>query len=385
MAHIQRNPDGSLMYPWYDPRNLDLGITEAYASTTGQALSDEGGSQLNPSGILSPFDVNPDSYDPGGSDSNAILTNDQGTTGTFDQLYPNVSTNDSIGGVENVDYFTNAFGDRQAITQDTGGGGETEDQRIARLFAEQVALARKAAEAGRVQAQQGWDMAKGIFDEGIGTLGTRRGEFTDIFNRGSNQILGRYEQERGNLQAGNQGQETNLRNSLRALGMGGSAFMKGQGRLRQQAAGQLGNLAQQRSDNDLSNQQGYNTNQEWATGQETGLNRYLQNASDQLVNANNQIGLAEQGDVAQINQNVSSLMAQINAQQAALRAAQGNISGYAANPYAPDMSSFAGVLSGGGANVGGNQQAGNQASSVTQDGYTLADLLKQQAGGNMYT
>ena len=384
MAHIQRNPDGSLMYPWYDPRNLDLGVTEAYASSTGQALSDEGGSQLNPSGILSPLDVNPGVYDPAGSDSNAILTNDQGTTGTFDQLYPNVSTTDSIGGVENVDYFTNEFGDRQAITQDTGGGGETEDQRIARLFAEQVALARKAAEAGRVQAQQGWDMAKGIFDEGIGTLGTRRGEFTDIFNRGSNDILGRYEQERGNLQAGNQGQETNLRNSLRALGMGGSAFLTGQGRLNQQKIGASGDLAKQRSDNDLANQQGYNTNQEWATGQETGLNRYLQNASDQLVNANNQIGLAEQGDVAQINQNVSSLMAQINAQQAALRAAQGDIGGYAADPYTTNMSSMAGVLGGGAANIGGTQQDLSQASNVTQDGYTLADLLKQQAGGSMY-
>ena len=267
----------------------------------------------------------------------------------------------------------------------TGGGGETEDQRIARLFAEEVALARKAAEAGRVQAQQGWDRAKGIHGEGMATLGTRRGEFTDIFNRGSNQILGRYEQERGNLQAGNKGANERMRNSMRALGMGGSAFQKGQGRLRQQAAGQLGNLSEQRSDNDLANLTGYNTNNEWAQGQETGLDRFLQGATDQMTNANNQISLAEQGDVNQINQNVSNFMAQMDAQNAALRAAQGNIGGYSAGAYAPDMSSFAGVLSGGGANVGGNQQTGNQASSVTQDGYTLADLLRQQAGGNMYT
>ena len=77
-------------------------------------------------------------------------------------------------------------------------------------------------------------------------------------------------------------------------------------------------------------------------------------------------------------------MQNMQAHQQALQAAQGNIAGYETNTYAVNISSMLGALNGGAASIGGNQTAGNQASNVTQNGYTLADLLKQQAGGNMY-
>ena len=329
-----------------------------------------GATQTDPvTGVTYIFNANDSSWTP-------ISTGEDQPQEVMPPIYPDSPYPDGIS-----ETTTEPVGDDVSapITQPVDDGPSAAD-----LFAAQVKLAQSAAEAGRVQAQQGWDKAKGIFDEGIGTLGTRREEFKDIYDTGSNEILGRYEGERGNLQAGNQGQETNMRNSLRALGMGGSAFVKGQGRLNQQKIGAAGDLASERSTNDLANLTGYNTNNEWATGQETGLNRFLQGASDQLTNANNQIGLAQQGDVNQINQNVSTLMQNMQAHQQALQAAQGGIAGYETNPYAVNMSSMLGALNGGAASIGGNQTAGNQASNVTQNGYTLADLLKQQAGGNMY-
>ena len=151
----------------------------------------------------------------------------------------------------------------------TGGGGSvlganTTDGGNDGGLGAAIALAQAAADESRRRAGVGFDRARGIYDEGIGLLGERRNQFQNIFDTGSNQILGAYEGERGNLQATGQNQDTNLRNSLRALGLGGSAFLKGQGRNRQQQAKAAGNLSTQRSANDLANLQGFNTNQEYA-------------------------------------------------------------------------------------------------------------------------
>ena len=356
----------------------DFGVTEAFANEVSPGQTDLSEAITQPtydtSGVTGVGSTGGSTA--GGGD--AAGSSGGGAGGVGDDRYQELST---IAGKGNLNPKQQEEWDLMNQGDGGGGGGgpSAED-----LFAAQVRLAQSAAEEGRRRAGSAFDRARGIYDEGVGLLGQRRGEFKDIYDTGSNEILGRYEGERGNLQAGNQGQETNMRNSLRALGMGGSAFVKGQGRLNQQKIGAAGDLATERSTNDLANLTGYNANQTWATGQETGLNRFLQGAQDARTAAEANVGLAQQGDVNQINQNVSTLMQNMQAHQQALQAAQGNIAGYETNPYAVNISSMLGALNGGAASIGGNQTAGNQASNVTQNGYTLADLLKQQAGGNMY-
>lgn len=278
-------------------------------------------------------------------------------------------TNDSTGGGGN-----NGGG---------AGGGGTYDGGLS----QQIALAKAAAQEGFRRAQAAFDRARGIYDEGIGLLGKRRGEFKDIYDTGNNDILTSYEGERGNLQATNQGSSERLRNSLRALGLGGSAFLKGTGKLAQEGARAAGNLSTQKQYNERENLRGYNTNLDFANQQEASLNRFLSDADEARRSTEAQIGLAQQGDVNQINSNVNSLLNSIYSQQNALAAAGQGIGAYQANPYAVNIPSMLGALNGAVSTfgVGGGNGAGqNEAVSLAPESQSYLDLLKQRAGGNLY-
>ena len=202
----------------------------------------------------------------------------------------------------------------------TGDDGTT-------ALASALALARDQA---RIVAQQGYDRARGIYDEGKGMIKNKGQEFLGMFNQNSADIHRTNEGERGNLQASNQGANERLRNGLRALGLGGSAFERGAGRQRQSAAKASGELASIRGANDRTNLEGYNTNQNFLNTQDASLNRYLQDAS-------NLRGSAEtSGEISYLN-DIGNLFNTIQANQNAINASTGNYSPVTTNTNIPSM------------------------------------------------
>lgn len=261
----------------------------------------------------------------------------------------------------------------EELTAPTGGGG------VPDTFGQMIALARAAAEEGRRRAGEQYNRARGIYDEGIGLLGKRKQEFQDLFDTGRETILDRYEGERGNLQASDQGARTRMSNALRAMGLGGSAFIKSEGRQTQNAAKALGGLQTQRNTNENANQNEFDTRQEWANTQQTALGRYLQDAEENRRAAENQTSLVERGDVNQINSNINSYLQNMYNTQAALAASGQEIGGFKANPYAVNMESMVGALNGGIPQVGQMGAGGVQNVNLQEQDPTLA-LLKRRGG-----
>lgn len=380
--HIQRNPDGSLMYPWYDPRNFDSGISEAYAAEKNQALSPEGGSQINPTGILAPLDTNPGVYDAGGSTSGAILTDpNTGSQGTYNELYapagtPRIDELRTIEAAGDLNPAQRTELDQLLASQPTGGGDGG--------LGAQIALARGAYENRMGDLRRVFDEARGIYDQGMGTIGKRRGEFKDIYDTGNNDILTSFEGERGNLQRSAIGNVNTLRNILRATGMGGSAFTRGIGSQDKSNLRNLGSLSNEKTFNERENLKGYNTNQEWAGNQEGELGRYLRSAQGNYDSGVEKAGLVNMGDVAGINNSFDQLRSNIYSQKAALEAAGGNVAAYKADPFAPNLSDMTNSLNVSMPNFATPTSGTNEAANVNPQ-LSYFDLLKKRAGGTMYT
>lgn len=366
----------------------DFGVTEAYAQSQGQALNDDGGSQLNPGGILSPLNTDKSPYDPGGATSGAILTNQDGTTGTYNELYgatdaPRVSA-PAPAGIDLMDKNSDPgdgwgwHGDDGGWKPDDGGGSGNDGG-----LGAQIALARGAYENRMGDLRRVFDEARGIYDQGMGTINKRRGEFKDIYDTGNADILSSFEGERGNLQRSATGNVNRLRNIMRATGMGGSAFTRGVGNQDKANLRNLGSLSNEKTFNERENLKGYNTNNEWAGNQESELGRYLRGAQGNYDSGVEKAGLVNMGDVAGINSAFDNLRSNLYSQQQALTAANGNISGYQANPFAPNLSDMTNSL-----NVsmpsfatpsGGNNEAVNVNPQLS-----YFDELRKRAGGSMY-
>lgn len=259
----------------------------------------------------------------------------------------------------------------------TGGGSNDGG------LAAQIALARGAYDNAIRGLQNAFGEARGVYDEGIGLLGKRRGEFKDIYDTGNNDILTSFEGERGNLQRSSVNNKTRLRNILRATGMGGSAYTRGIGSQDKANLRNLGALSNEKTANERENLRGYNTNQDWANQQEGALGRYLQAAQNRLQEGVGKAGLIEQGDVAGINNAFNDLRSNIFSQNAALKAAQGDISGYTANPFAPNLSDMTNSLN---VSIPSFGVDANQGQNVNQNLNNLSylDLLKRRAGGSLY-
>jgi len=241
-------------------------------------------------------------------------------------------------------------------------------------------LARSTYEEGKRRAGDAFNRARGVYDEGVGLLGQRRQEFQKLFSEGQDNILDRYEGERGNLQAASQGAETRSANSLRALGLGGSAAIKSQGRQTQNNARAAGELATQRNQNDNANTGVFNERQTWANTQDSALQRSLQDATDQRTAAENQAGLVERGDYQGIQQNVDGFLQNLANQQASLAATRQGIGGYTADPTSINFADLTGGLQAVAPQLGGGAQPEMGVNIQEQDN-SIQALLRRLLGG----
>jgi len=237
---------------------------------------------------------------------------------------------------------------------------------------QQDALTRARDEARR-QAGAGFERARGIYDEGMGLLTKRRGEFKDLFEQGRGNILDRYEQGRGELQASDQGAQTRLANAMRAMGMGGSAYIKSIGKQTQDAAKALGGLQTERNKNEKANLGEFNTRQNWADTQEGALQRSLSDAEEARNKVESSADLGYLSDVGNLFNTILS-------NQLATKAAAGQ---YTANPYAVNISSMTNKLNGGLPTTGQTGAEGVQNVSINEND-PLKKRLLARSGGSLY-
>lgn len=228
-------------------------------------------------------------------------------------------------------------------------------------------LSRARDEARRV-AGAGYDRAVGIANEGRSLLEGKRKDFQNIFDTGRESILNSYEKGRGELQASNEGANTRMSNAMRALGLGGSAFVKSQGRQIQEGAKALGGLNTEKNTNELANTGQFNENQNWANTQENALNRSVEDANNLRTSAETS---ADTGYL----QDMGNLFNTILQNQMAVKASAGN---YTANPYAVNISDMTTALNGGLPSLNGGDGTVQNVSLKEQDP-TLA-LLKRRSG-----
>lgn len=268
------------------------------------------------------------------------------------------------------------------LTKDTGGGGGVDFNAI---LQQQRALARQVYDEGMRRASAAFDRTRGIVDEGRQLLGKRKEEFKGLFDEGGAKILDTYEGERGNLQSSAEGAATRSANSLRAMGLGGSAVIKSEGKQRQNNVKALGSLQTQRDTNDSANKREYDERLNWANVQDSALTRQLADAEEARRSAEAQAGLIEAGDVQGINERLGGYLQSILSNQMAAEQASKATGEYVANPYAVDINSFKGALQSvvptiGGAGAGGID---NMGVNIQEQDPRLA-LLRKRAGGALY-
>lgn len=199
--------------------------------------------------------------------------------------------------------------------------------------------------------------SRGIYNEGMSALQGKRKQFSDIFEQGKGDILQGFEKGAGELQASATGARERNANALRALGLGGSAVVRSQGREKQAEAKGLANLQDIRGQNERGNQEAFQSNTDWANSQESGLNQFLQNAD------------------AQANQGAFSLLDNILSSQIAANAARGQ---YTPNATTVNIPNFMNYLTGISSNAGltGSQNP-NENVSINEQPTTYFDWLKR--------
>jgi hypothetical protein len=210
----------------------------------------------------------------------------------------------------------------------------------------------------RVKEAQGYyDTAKSYFDEMMGLLGGKRGQFNQMYDEGQGQIASTFETEKGNARRTAQDLESVEGNRARALGLGGSATDYAAARRNENLARTMGQTNQVRSANEMENKRLRDTRMDWATGEEAGLNRYLGDANTQMGALRNRAVEDFSGDAGSYLDSI--LQNQLLANTAKL---QGGISGYDASPYSVDTSQLQSYLEPTLSSMGmlntGNQAAG---------------------------
>lgn len=231
-------------------------------------------------------------------------------------------------------------------------------------------LLGRARDAARSTAENGFNRARGIYDEGMGLLKTRKDEFQNVFDTGNENILNSYEKGRGELQTSNAGAETRMANAMRALGLGGSAFVKSEGAQRQTAAKGLGTLNSEKNTNDLANLGQFNENQNWANTQENSLSRSLEDA-------NNARSAAESSSDIGYLQDMGNLFNTILSNQLAVNASAGT---KVANPYTVNISDMTSALNGTTPSLTAGGEGTVQNVKLQDQDPTLALLKKVRSG-----
>jgi hypothetical protein len=266
------------------------------------------------------------------------------------------------------------------------GGGQRQQSSLPQGFDPESMInsqreaARAAYEEGLTRARSGFDRARGLYDEGMGLLDTRRNQFKELYDEGQGNILNRFQEEAGNLQRSAQGEQTRNANALRAMGLGGSAMVRSQGRQTQDNMRALGNLQTQRSQNETGLRRENEERDLWARTQESALNRQLSDAGEARRQAESQLDLVNMGNENQIRQNAMSFLDNIASRQSALAAANQGIQGFEANPYSINIDSFANSLN--------NQIQGSGPQAQGDGASNLAEnprILEMMAMGGGYT
>jgi hypothetical protein len=213
-------------------------------------------------------------------------------------------------------------------------------------------------------------------------LNNRRQDFRKMFDEGQQSILGRSEQERGNLQKSDANNQRLMGNTMRAAGVtGGSAALNYQGQRAQDNARAASMLNEQRDQNDQANQRELNTRDEWARGQEGALNRFLGDAGNARQNAEAYGYDRYVGNDNQIQADMRSYFDQIQARQDALAASNSGIAGYQAPQFTNNIGSFLNALNAPGIKTDSSQGAPTNAFANINNNRTLMDeLYRKQAG-----
>jgi len=321
----------------------DFSITEKFSDFFGQPRSTSGGSALND------------------------LIGNVYAQELSDPLNTNVSQPAGMSTILGADALTSTPTGTTTPTSTTPTGDDN-------LGYDPLGALEMARNLARTTAQQAYDRARGIWDEGKALLGQRKEEFKGLFDTSSNQILGASERERGNLQASNQGATERLGNSLRAMGLGGSAFIRGTGRQTQEAAKMAGQISSGKSAADTENLRGYNTNLDFANTQESALDRYLRDA------ANTRGNVESTTDINYLN-DIGGVFNTLLANQAAINA---STKGYEANPYQANLTSMLNSLGSQVPQFGNDVRTNNAATNLAPENLSYLEKLRQQVGGNLY-
>lgn len=283
---------------------------------------------------------------------------------------------------ENVNPDTLTTDDGINFRRPTPAGGGTPGVDFNALLQQQRALARSYYDEGVRRAGAAFDRARGLFDEGIQTLGKKRGEFKTTYDTGNNDILTSYEGSRGNLQSSAKNAATKSANLIRAMGLGGSAILRSEGQQKQDQARQLGSLNVEKTANERENLKQFNANQDWANLQESSLHRGLRDAQEARTAAENQAGLIEAGDYQTINERMGNYLNTILQNQLALDAANSGVASKTVNPYAVNISDMVDSLSAAVPTIGGQGGAsGVQNVNIDPNNLTLEQLRKLGASG----
>jgi len=273
-----------------------------------------------------------------------------------------------------------AKADYAATGGSTGSGGGSGPS-MEEVIAQQRAQARLAYERGLRNAQDAYNRARGMHTEAMGTLGTRRSEFENAFNQGNQDITQEYQKRGGELGTSSQNRKMNDLAALQAMGLNGSAVERAQNiRMRDQVRAQS-ELMDNRNQNQVTNKNVFDTNKQWALGQEGAINRALEQAESDRRNAE---GFAYEnylGNTAGIDQGMRSYMDNIQQHQQAMQVAGLANQNYQASGFTPSLSDFSSYLQPAQAKAPQATAGGDQASNISLSPYAMSELDKLRKSG----
>lgn len=302
---------------------------------------------------------------------------------------PASSNNTARNAIGNTFYANTPQGSVLGASDNGGNGGNGggnpsgEEQKPDTGYFENLKkIAQERYNQGLANAENERNRVVDLVSEILGGLDKRRGQFKQDWNTASDDVLNRYESERGNLQRSAQGEATRLGNAMRALGINGSAMLNSNAKQSQENLRALGGLTLERETNDRANQRTLDNNMEWALGEEKNANRMKGDAEFNYGQAKNLNWFDLLGNANEIDRSMTNYLQNIQAQNAALQAAKGGIGSYASNPMATNIGSYEDALGGGNLGIQ-NGQADNANVNIKNPSF-FEELYKKGLLGGSY-
>lgn len=357
----------------------DLGYSEDLGRVLGASTTYQGGSNIIPNRSFTSQGVAPQE-----PNSGRVITTNQTPYGPVNQPKPDLNT---------TDLNTGGGGGGGQVLGSTTDAGRGSDQGIdlARILADQRAVAQGAYNQGMSSVNRAMDRAKGIRDEGLGVLGQRRGQFEDQYDEGKQDIVQGFQQRMGEGQRAAQGQTMRNRAALQAMGLSGSALLRSQGREQQDQARALATGQDQRAQNERQNQGAFDENNMWADSQESSLKR---DYSDTQGKAQDNEGILsqmlmqsaarERGDIGGWIQNMLNQQKAIELSNMENRRA--GLDAYSATPFNASLGDTTGMLNSQVSGELGTGGGGGQMAANIPQNQNLLDprRIGQRVGGSMF-